>query len=105
VRRFAPEYSAAKTKLDKSVILTKIVDAVKSQNVGTVRFVKKSKDGRWVEINDDEAREKTGHSMRDALIEIEAERERKQLETEEQLVPNSRAETQKRRSRGSWNLC
>ena len=58
-------YSSARTKLDKSIIVSNIVHAVRgaSPNGGFV----KQKAGVWIEVGDHLAREKIGQSFRDAL--------------------------------------
>jgi hypothetical protein len=66
IRGFIPEYLAAKSKVDKSAVISRILDAVKSQNNSTTRFVK-CKKGTWYEIGDDQAREKVGHTMRETI--------------------------------------
>ena len=61
-----PEYAKAKSKLQKSIIVTAIVDSVRdfTPNGG---FVKKFEDGCWYEVGDAVAREKIGQCLRDAL--------------------------------------
>ena len=60
------EYQAARTKLDKSMILNGIIDRVRQENNG--RFVKNDKKkGGWIVIDDGLAREKVGHAMREAI--------------------------------------
>ena len=66
IRGYIPEYTAARSKFDKTTVLSKIIDAVKSQNNNTARFVK-SKNGVWYEISNDQAREKVGHTMRETI--------------------------------------
>lgn len=63
------EYSNTVTKLEKSYILCDIVAQVRA-NAPNGGFVKKdSKDGRWYEVGDFLAREKTSQAFRDALHE------------------------------------
>lgn len=69
------EYLNARTKLDKSAVLSTVLDLVRSQNKGQARFISR-KDGRWVEISDDRAREKVGHSMREAIVASDGAEER-----------------------------
>lgn len=63
---FLDEYSLAKSKLDKSGVLSKVVDEVRhfSPRGG---FVKQDAHGRWHEVGDFLAREKTSQAFRDAL--------------------------------------
>lgn len=61
------EYSQAKSKLDKSSVLSRVVDQVR-QNSPKGGFVKQdSTTGRWFEVGDFLAREKTSQAFRDAL--------------------------------------
>lgn len=61
------EYSDSSTKLEKSYILCAIVAQVRA-NSPDGGFVKKDhKDGRWYEVGDFLAREKTSQAFRDAL--------------------------------------
>jgi hypothetical protein len=66
VLTYLDEYSAAKSKLDKSGVLSKVVDAVRQQSPSG-GFVKQDEKGRWHEVGDFLAREKTSQSFRDAL--------------------------------------
>lgn len=66
-KRHVSKYLAAKTKLDKSLILSEIVEEVKRQNNGTAQFVKHDKQLGWVIISDEKAREKVGHALREAI--------------------------------------
>ena len=64
VQDHVQEYVQAKTKLDKSMVLSAIVEKVREENGG--RFVKQKK-GVWHEIGDEQAREKVGHAIREAI--------------------------------------
>mmetsp|Transcript_10215 Transcript_10215/g.19606 ORF Transcript_10215/g.19606 Transcript_10215/m.19606 type:complete len:209 (-) Transcript_10215:65-691(-) len=64
VQEHVDEYVQAKTKLDKSMVLSAIVEKVREQWHG--RFVKQKK-GAWEEIGDEQAREKVGHAIREAI--------------------------------------
>ena len=66
-RKFVSKYLLAKSKLDKSLILSEIVEEVKRQNDGTAQFVKHDKHLGWVAISDEKAREKVGHALREAI--------------------------------------
>ena len=58
-------YSAAKTKHEKSLVVTVIVDAVRdSSTQGRGGFVRRDpKSGRWFQVGDKIAREKVGEIM------------------------------------------
>lgn len=66
IRQNLPRYNAAKTKMDKSLIVTSIVDAVRysSPNGG---FIKQDKNGMWHDVGDAIAREKIGQTLRDQV--------------------------------------
>jgi hypothetical protein len=65
VQDHVPLYMAARTKLDKSMVLSCIVEKVREQGGG--RFLKRRKGGEWYEIGDEQAREKVGHAIREAI--------------------------------------
>lgn len=67
IREYIPEYTAAKSKFDKTTVLSQIVDVIQSQNNHTAKFVKKDANGAWCEISNDQAREKVGHTMRETI--------------------------------------
>jgi hypothetical protein len=59
------KYSTTRSKLEKSFVVSEILDAVDKRNG---KFVKKErKDGPWVEVDKIFAREKVGQSLRDGL--------------------------------------
>lgn len=62
------EYSRAKSKLDKSGVLASVVDQIRAASPEG-GFVKQNEDGRWYEVGDFLAREKTSQAFRDALHE------------------------------------
>lgn len=62
VQRHVEEYLRAKSKLDKSMVLASIVEQVREHG----RFIKR-KAGAWCEIGDEQAREKVGHAIREAI--------------------------------------
>ena len=66
VLNYLEEYSVAKSKLEKSGVLSKVVDAVRQQSPDG-GFVKQDEKGNWHEVGDFLAREKTSQSFRDAL--------------------------------------
>lgn len=62
------EYNNAKTKLDKSGVLSAVVQQVR-QASPEGGFVKQDEKGKWFEVGDFLAREKTSQAFRDALHE------------------------------------
>jgi len=67
VQSFLPQYSKAVAKLEKSYILSDVVEQVR-KNSGVGGFIKKDPDsGRWYEVGDFLAREKTSQAFRDVL--------------------------------------
>eukprot|EP00525_Craspedostauros_australis_P002840 CAMPEP_0198115976 /NCGR_PEP_ID=MMETSP1442-20131203/8762_1 /TAXON_ID= /ORGANISM="Craspedostauros australis, Strain CCMP3328" /LENGTH=296 /DNA_ID=CAMNT_0043773625 /DNA_START=183 /DNA_END=1073 /DNA_ORIENTATION=+ len=65
-------YSKAMTKLQKTVIVSQIADSVyrcigSTENIDNGMFVKREKNGQWVEVTEHFAREKIGQSLRDSL--------------------------------------
>lgn len=67
VQSFLPQYSKAVAKLEKSYILSDVVEQVR-KNSGIGGFIKKDPDsGRWYEVGDFLAREKTSQAFRDVL--------------------------------------
>jgi len=70
VATYIPSYLSAKSKMNKSVILNSIIDKVHTfinpETGRPAQFVKLSK-GFWTAISDDQAREKVGHAMREAV--------------------------------------
>jgi hypothetical protein len=72
VATYLSDYLDAKTRLDKSAVLSRIVDRVQSlrdPDTGKpARFIKYSKLTGWVEIGKDSAHEKVGHAMREAVL-------------------------------------
>jgi hypothetical protein len=72
VATFLDDYRNAKTRLDKTAVLGRIVDKVHSlQDPHTkqaAQFVRLCKHSGWVQIGKDSAREKVGHAMREILM-------------------------------------
>ena len=62
VKEYIPRYHAAKSKIDKTVVLACIVDKVRAEGNFCAH-----KNGGWVEISEMQAREKTGHAIREAI--------------------------------------
>jgi hypothetical protein len=70
VQQHTDEYLAS-SKLDKTMVLNRIMYLVQAQNEGTTRFVKRGKDGLFTVISDDLAREKVGHAIRETIMATE----------------------------------
>jgi hypothetical protein len=64
VEKQVASYSSVSSKVQRSTIISAIVDKVRSRGNG---FLRKEADGTWVEIGDATAREKVGQQIRDAL--------------------------------------
>ena len=62
-QEYVPEYLAARSRLDKSSVLNKIVHVVQENG----RFLKYSKKEGWFVISHELAREKVGHAIREAM--------------------------------------
>lgn len=60
------EYRKTRSKLEKSKVLSDVVEQVR-QNSPLGGFVKQDETGRWYEVGDFLAREKTSQAFRDAL--------------------------------------
>ena len=67
IRSKLPQYNASKSKLEKSLIVTTIVDAVRDYSPDG-GFIKQDKTpGAWYDVGDALAREKIGQTIRDQL--------------------------------------
>jgi hypothetical protein len=71
VQQHTEEYKAARSKLDKTMVLNRIMDRVQAQNSGNTMFLKVGKDGLFTVISDDNAREKVGHAIRESILAAE----------------------------------
>jgi hypothetical protein len=57
----------ATTKLDKTEVISAVIEQVRDESPGGGGFVKKDLyNGRWYKIGDEKARDKVGHAMRKA---------------------------------------
>lgn len=65
VQTYLTPYSNAKNKIEKTAIVSAIVDSVRKEDSGV--FVRQEKDGVWWEVEDSFAREKIGCIFRDIL--------------------------------------
>lgn len=62
------EYKNLKSKIDKTLLLNRIIDDVRSQNNGKAKFIRRiRKNNCWEELGDEHSREKVGHAIREAL--------------------------------------
>eukprot|EP00934_Nitzschia_sp_Nitz4_P006316 Nitzschia sp. Nitz4//scaffold18_size181773//178945//179922//NITZ4_001948-RA/size181773-processed-gene-0.75-mRNA-1//-1//CDS//3329540110//6306//frame0 len=64
IQQFIGTYSDAQTKLEKSVIVTNVIDSI--QGKGGI-FVKELEKNEWAEVGDELKRDKIGQAFRDAL--------------------------------------
>jgi hypothetical protein len=75
IATFLDDYRNAKTRVDKTAVLGRIVDKVHSlrdpHTEKAAKFVKFCKRSGWVQIGKDSAREKVGHAMREAIMAYE----------------------------------
>ena len=61
-----PKYEAATNRMEKTVIVSEIIEAVRSQTRDGVAFVKKV-NNQWYQINESLSREKVGQLLRERL--------------------------------------
>lgn len=59
------EYMNAKTKMDKSLVVSKVVDQIHEDGGNFVK--KNAKTKKWGVVDEDFAREKTAHTIRDTI--------------------------------------
>jgi len=62
-------YKQARSKLHKSKVLNQVVEQIRQDSPNGGGFVKQDESGRWFEVGDFLAREKTSQTFRDALHE------------------------------------
>ena len=60
IRSNLPQYSAAKTKFDKTLLVSSTLNQIREASSSGVSFVKLMEDGRWYEVGEHTAREKVG---------------------------------------------
>ena len=71
-------YIKAPTKVDKSLVVDEIVNTITSLSLNGGGFVKKDEvTGKWYKIDQQAARDKVGHAMRDA-VQADQKKERRQ---------------------------
>jgi hypothetical protein len=63
---YLEKYSSAKCKLEKTMIISEIVNAVRERSPTQTGFVKRNQDG-WYQVEDHLAREKVSQSLRNLL--------------------------------------
>ena len=66
IKQMVPRYAKATSKLEKSQIVTVIMDSVRDETPDG-GFVRRGKDGNWYELGDVACREKIGQTLRDQL--------------------------------------
>lgn len=80
-----PAFVKAENRYDKSLVVHAIVDDIRKAGG---RFLKQ-KDGKWTEMGEQQAKEKVGHAVRDALTAYENRKSRKKRrQREEQKLPS-----------------
>jgi hypothetical protein len=57
-------YGAANTKAERSAVVSGVVDAIRAHGAG---FVKQEKNGQWIAVSGNLAREKVGQQLREAV--------------------------------------
>jgi hypothetical protein len=99
IERHLPNYLNANTKTDKSIVVSRIVTAIRHEGGDFVR--QEESTGEWHQVSDRALREKVGQSLRDALhtqyrSSTKAKKRRKKVENVQQhedvtalLGPNS----------------
>ena len=86
-------YSDAKTKNEKSLVVASIVEGL---NKSGARFVKQDKPtGRWYDIGQTQARDKTGHAIRDYILN-RSKREAKKRGLKKQTKRKSRTQAKRK---------
>lgn len=71
ITMYLERYRQARSKLDKSLVVIAIVDTIRSCGGGFVKQDRKTK--KWIEIGDQLARDKVGHSLRDTMAAAETQ--------------------------------
>jgi len=96
VSRFIPQYLTARTKYEKTAVLNAALDEVRSQknDDDVTRFVV-FKDSRWHTIGEDQAREKVGHCMREAVAALDGAEERQHEQKQFDVKQSSLLELQR----------
>eukprot|EP00980_Cylindrotheca_fusiformis_P031351 scaffold26214_cov142-Cylindrotheca_fusiformis.AAC.2 len=100
-------YENAKSKHQKSLVVTTIVDAVKESSTqergGFVR--RDPATGRWFEVEDKIAREKVGHALRDAIKLAKKQTKKRDVVTSSPESPQKRPRTEQSSAPGKSNDC
>eukprot|EP00934_Nitzschia_sp_Nitz4_P000852 Nitzschia sp. Nitz4//scaffold143_size57137//1905//2651//NITZ4_006504-RA/size57137-processed-gene-0.31-mRNA-1//1//CDS//3329536416//852//frame0 len=61
----AHRYDSSRCRLERSIVVSELVDCIRSRATGFVK--KEQKSGMWIEVGDELAREKVGQMMRNLL--------------------------------------
>lgn len=86
VARYAEKYSKVESKLQRSMIVTEVLDTIRARGNG---FLKQNREGEWVECADVMCREKIGQHFRNALADKykSNSKSRKRQSTKQPMVP------------------
>lgn len=86
VASYAEKYSKVESKLQRSMIVTEVLDTIRARGNG---FLRQSGEGEWVECADVMCREKIGQHFRNALADKykSNSRPKKRLSTKQPMVP------------------
>jgi hypothetical protein len=68
LHRRLPEYKKLRSRADKTIFLSTIVEAIRCQNNGHANFIRRFKSTDWTVLTDEEAREKVGHAIREMML-------------------------------------
>lgn len=68
IKQNAQRYSEARSRNDKTIVINRVIELMKQRGA---RFLKRDEaSGEWLDIGEEQAREKTGHAMRDHLSKV-----------------------------------
>eukprot|EP00980_Cylindrotheca_fusiformis_P025723 scaffold14515_cov97-Cylindrotheca_fusiformis.AAC.2 len=67
IKEVTPAYSKAETKLQKSIVVSSVINHVRNSPTGGEGFFVKEVDDVWYDVGDTLAREKVGQALRDQL--------------------------------------
>jgi len=73
IAKYTDKYNAAKSRLEKSLVVHEIFEEVKKIKG---RFLKQAPNGQWYELDERQAKEKCGHAIRDAASNADPNRKK-----------------------------